>query len=151
PARAQPEKKGMARVPRDEAHVPAVAVRQHGFARPEPRRDELERLVPADALQLAALAATDHRVKDPVRGADALVVARDLVAEESLGEGVIWIAVDFRDAAVLDGRHDAARVRTIVRTDGLNFFHNLRRPGFRRTVGRRQPRRTWRGPRCAAR
>lgn len=69
-------------------------------------------------------------MEDAARGVDPLRIAADLVAEESLSEGMLGVAIARRDAAVNDRGEDAARIRALVRADGLAGWVSHQRPAI---------------------
>ena len=125
--RAQPVKKRVTGLARDEPHVPAVGIGEDRFGSPpggdrrQAAGDLVQCLVPRDANEssLALLSDPAQRVQDTVRRVDAFGVPMHLMAEEPLGEGMVGVAVAGNDAPLLDRGRNAARVGAVVGTDGF--------------------------------
>src|SRR5258705_1351059 len=107
----------------EKPHAARAQVRPYGF-RPEladdaaePLGDLVERLVPGDPLEVAGPLRDDapHRVPEPLRGLRVRDVVVELVAQDAAREGVRGIALQPNRAPILDGDHQAARVRTVHR------------------------------------
>ena len=83
--------------------------------------DDVERVVPGDALEAAfALGAhAAHGMEHALVGVGALEVARDLRAEHAAGGRMLGVTLDRDGPPVLYGRDERARVRTVVRTRAL--------------------------------
>ena len=119
---------GVVRHVREQPVRAAVVIGEDGFGAVgfldlgHPARDQIERLVPRDPdvgpVSLRSL--PDRRVEDTVLAVDTLVEAADLGADEIAGDGIVVAAVDFPDAAALDGDVERAGVWTIERAGGAD-------------------------------
>ena len=89
----------------------------------------LQRLVPRDLPETveAALALggyATHGVEHTIRRIDAVEILRYLGAKESLGNGVLRIALYLCRPAVVDGDEHSTGIRTVVRAGGVDYgFH----------------------------
>ncbi len=83
--------------------------------------DLVECLVPGDGLELARAlrAGAAQRRGDALGRVYEVAVAVDLAAGETRRVGLIGIALDLHDLAVVDMCNERAHVRTIVSTDNL--------------------------------
>ena len=95
-------------------------------ARPQRRRGLVERALPADRAQLAAVA--DHRRGDALVDVDRLVGEAALVAQPAVVDVVVVAREDAQDAVVADGEGDVA-LRRAQRADraGLSMSHGRAR------------------------
>src|SRR5438094_928143 len=125
-ARTERVEEGVARVVLDLAHRPRVRERQDRLGAdgaedlvPAPS-DLVDRLVPGDRHELAPplRAHPPERGKHTQRRMNALGIFAHLAADHPLREGMVGVARDTRETAVLDGEDEAAGGRTVVRTDG---------------------------------
>ena len=93
-------------------------------------RDLVERLVPADRLELARAlgAGALQRRLDALGGIDEVGVAVDLSAGETRRVGMVGVALHAHDLAVLDMGDERAHVGTVVRTDDSNGLHHTVSP-----------------------
>src|SRR5580692_2655582 len=102
----------------------------------EARSNLLKSLVPADALPLLGGARapaggrwslrpySPHRIQNPVWGIHPIQILGHLRTQETTGHGMRGITNDFGRTAVLHSNQNAAGVRAIVRTGGVNnLFH----------------------------
>src|SRR5271156_801557 len=97
----------------------------------QPFRDQVECLVPSDALEdirLAAVShfpfwrssATAHRVEQARGRVDTVQILGDLAAKKAAGNRMGWVALDPGGAArLVNGYQNGARVRTVMRTDSM--------------------------------
>src|SRR5947199_408684 len=125
-ARTERVEEGVARVVLDLAHRPRVRERQDRLGAdgaedlvPAPS-DLVDRLVPGDRHELAPplRAHPPERGEHTQRRMNALGIFAHLAADHPLREGMVAVARDTRETAVLDGEDEAAGGRTVVRTDG---------------------------------
>src|SRR5580698_3285682 len=98
----------------------------------EARSNLLESLVPADALPFLCGARTPargrwslrpyapHRIQNPVRRIHPIQILGHLRTQETTGHGMRGITNDFGRTAVLHSNQNAAGVRAIVRTGGVD-------------------------------
>ena len=90
--------------------------------------DRLQRLVPADPLELPLALAADalERVQEPVRRPGVLEIAVELRAQRARRERMLAVALEVDGAArVVDGHHPAAPVRAVERTGAMNLVHAI--------------------------
>src|SRR5262249_11690309 len=111
------------------AHRARIAVWQNRLRPVRRIRDRLERaddavdrFVPRDPAKLPRSlgAGSQQRILQAVRMIDAFEVARHLLAQKAVGERMILIRLQLDGSAILDGDDHAARIGTIMRTDGTN-------------------------------
>src|SRR5215471_1010967 len=122
----------------EQPHAARAQVRPDGFptelaADPaQALRDQVERLVPRDALEVARPLRADapHRVEETVRRLRVRDVVVELVAQDAARERMRGIALQLHRAPVLDGDDPAARVRTVhrARSEHLGFAVHARAP-----------------------
>ena len=93
-----------------------------GLGATEPIDDELERLVPRDALEMALSLRPDanRRIQQAVRPVDALTELADLGADVAAGDGIFLGTVDLDDASAVDGDVERAGVGTVERAGRLD-------------------------------
>ena len=98
----------------DRLGAAAVARRQHLL------RDQIERIVPGDALEQARAfrAAPHRRIEQAIVAVDALVEAADLGADVAVGDVVFFGAVDLGDAPAAHRDVQRARIGTVERAGG---------------------------------
>src|SRR5207249_9572902 len=122
----EPEEEGMDRVVQDLAHRTRERERQDLLGAdgaedlvPAPS-DLVDRLVPGDRHELAPplRAHPPERGEHTQRRMNALGVLAHLAADHPLREGMVGVARDTRETAILDGDDEAAGGRAVVRTDG---------------------------------
>ena len=63
---------------------------------------------------------TPHGIQNPVRRVHAIQILGDFGAKETARHRVLGIALDFGGASVLDGDQNAASIRAIMRTGGVD-------------------------------
>jgi hypothetical protein len=104
------------------ARVTAVrSIRRGRDHRAEARGDQIERLVPRDALEASFSLASDpaQGVKDAVGAVDPVQVLVDLGAQEAAGETMVGVAPDRHRAIALHLHRHHAGVGAVVGADHL--------------------------------
>jgi hypothetical protein len=66
-----------------------------------------------------------HRIEHPIRRINAIQILRHFPAQESPRHRMPWIALNLRGTAIFHGDQNAASIRAIVRTRGMDdLFHD---------------------------
>ena len=78
-----------------------------------------------------------HGIQHAIRRVHAVQILGDFCAKESVGNGVLGIALNFGGAAIFDGDQDAAGIRAVVRAGSVDNALHARIIGIISPAGHR--------------